>query len=256
MTVKITSPDWGRVGHALGVVEGIARTLDTDVYIEDLVGRAANYAAMDIGETIDEQARVDHTLSHVYEWRLPGNPAGRLFAIYPVGRGRNRIVTFNFLASKTPVPSIEEREQSGAILPLPSEVKAKLDKSNSNRYVFRQKAEMMEYGMSVHITPRNGEKLFIPLDYQLSNGKTYVFANQANVSFANSAHAGRFTAAYAMAQIEAGSKAIAYVDNIVETKTKETSLRMGRTATKTLNLGFAEGQNYARNRMNLKGVTE
>ena len=96
-----------------------------------------NQIDKDFGEYVDSQARVKpRSLHHVYEWNKTGIPASRLFSLYTIN--------YNFKLSKSSVPSKNKKQKK--------------------RYVFANKAEVMEQGMPIVIRPKSAERLVFELD--------------------------------------------------------------------------------------------
>ena len=92
------------------------------------------YAAEALGEYIDSKARMNPQALHpVYEWKNTGNKDSRLFNINV--NATNYSITFDgkFLSSREP--------------------------SSESGQVFSNKAELMENGMSVTVTPKNSKVL-------------------------------------------------------------------------------------------------
>lgn len=252
MTVKLTSDDFGKVGHALGIAYGIAAEYEGGQYASDMSRAAAKYASDVLGEAIDDLAlNPTSNLGHVYEWRTPGNKQSRLFDIYSKGNGKSSVVTFVFKASKTPILSIDEQENAGKILPVPNAIKARLKK---RRYIFRQKAQFFEYGLqSANLRPLGpNQKIFIPFSRPI-NGRTYAFVDQATVNFENTKYRGKFQLAFRVLSIEAAGKASTWIERETTSNTNDLQYRMGKTNAKSINLGFSTGQDYARSRMKYSG---
>lgn len=111
-----------------------------------------NQIDRDFGQFIDAQARIKpKALHHVYEWDDPGNPTKRLFRLNKkMSNGLSFQIGYEFILSKT----------------------APLKTRNQKRYVFKNKASIMEQGIPVKITPRSpggrlvfeymGEPMFMP----------------------------------------------------------------------------------------------
>jgi hypothetical protein len=93
-----------------------------------------NQINIDFGDYIDAQARIKpKSLHHVYEWNKQGDPTSRLFRLKKIpSNGLSFSITHDFVLSKTAVPN----------------------DFNQKRYVFKNKASIMEQGMPVKITPR------------------------------------------------------------------------------------------------------
>jgi hypothetical protein len=93
----------------------------------------------DFGDYVDAQARIKpKSLHHVYEWQKTGNKENRLFRLNKIesldlGFG----VSYKFNQSKTAVTN----------------------KYSKRKYVFKNKAEIMEKGIPVVVSPRFAERL-------------------------------------------------------------------------------------------------
>lgn len=93
----------------------------------------------DFGSYIDAQARIKRkSLQHVYEWKKTGDKQNRLFILNKkdsaeIGFG----VSYKFKQSKTAVTN----------------------KYSKRKYVFKNKAEIMEKGIPVVVSPRFAERL-------------------------------------------------------------------------------------------------
>jgi len=100
----------------------------------------------DFGQYVDAQARLKpKSLHHVYEWNKVGNPSFRLFDLHLIDTGGLSFrVGRDFKVSKSSVPSKNKKQKK--------------------RYVFENKASIMEEGMPVVIRPRSAERLVFELD--------------------------------------------------------------------------------------------
>lgn len=105
-----------------------------------------NQIDKDFGEYVDSQARIKpRSLHHVYEWNKTGIPASRLFSLYTINTdGLSFRINYNFKLSKSSVPSKNKKQKK--------------------RYVFANKAEVMEQGMPIVIRPKSAERLVFELD--------------------------------------------------------------------------------------------
>lgn len=100
----------------------------------------------DFGNFIDSSARVKpKTLHHVYEWNKTGQEAARLFKIKQIDTdGLSFKIAYDFKLSKSSVPSKNKKQKK--------------------KYVFANKASVMEAGMPIIIRPRSAERLVFELD--------------------------------------------------------------------------------------------
>lgn len=105
-----------------------------------------NQIEKDFGQYVDAQARVKpKSLHHVYEWNKTGNPTARLFDLYLIDSdGLSFRIGRDFKLSKSAVPSKNKKQKK--------------------RYVFANKASVMEEGMPLVIRPRSAERLVFELD--------------------------------------------------------------------------------------------
>jgi hypothetical protein len=102
----------------------------------------------DFGEYVDAQARMKpKSLHHVYEWDKAGIPGSRLFSLSTTGSDMLSFgIKYSFKMSKSAVPSRNKKQR--------------------RRYVFKEKARIMESGMPVVISPKSAERLVFELDGQ------------------------------------------------------------------------------------------
>lgn len=114
----------------------------------------------DFGEYIDSQARTKpKTLHHVYEWNEVGNKSSRLFKLKNLsGDGLSFKINYNFELSKKSVPN----------------------NISKKKYVFANKAKIMEAGTPVTITPRLAKRLVFEI-----NGIVTFMPNGASVVVKN-----------------------------------------------------------------------
>lgn len=93
----------------------------------------------DFGFYIDSQARTKpKSLHHVYEWQKVGQETARLFKINKLSsQGLNITLDFQFLESKSSVPNTRSKK----------------------RYVFKNKAKVMEDGIPVVVAPKYAERI-------------------------------------------------------------------------------------------------
>ena len=92
----------------------------------------------DFGAYIDAQARSKPlSLHHVYEWKKTGDAKARLFKLKQLdSSGLSFKITFDFLDSKSAVPTKYKK-----------------------KYIFRNKAKVMEIGNPIVISPKNANRI-------------------------------------------------------------------------------------------------
>jgi hypothetical protein len=105
-----------------------------------------NQIDKDFGLFIDSQARTKpKSLHHVYEWNKTGQATSRLYKLNRLeSSGLSFKVNYELKLSKTSVPSKNRKQTS--------------------RYVFANKASVMEKGMPIIIRPRSAERLVFEID--------------------------------------------------------------------------------------------
>lgn len=133
------------VKYSYGFLEGID--------MEEIVfnQRLAEYTVDVLNKYIDSNARMNPSaFHHIYEWNQVGQESARLFKLTPKVSKRIITITGNFLKSKSP---------------------------NDDGYVFYNKAEIMENGISLTIEPKNSEVLVFE-----DNGETVFTANSVYVA--------------------------------------------------------------------------
>lgn len=118
-----------------------------------------NQIDKDFGEYIDSLARSKpKSLHHVYEWGKVGMNEGRLFKLSTTGSSALSFgIKYSFKISKAPVPSKNKKQR--------------------RRYVFKNKARIMENGIPVVISPVSAERLVFEM-----NGDTVFMPKGASVT--------------------------------------------------------------------------
>lgn len=155
---------------ALGYMSGLSAGISSDYYLTSVVEYAHSAMARDFNENMLVISQTNpQRFQHVYEPGEIGVPGMELWEHKLYGRGKTRQAAFEWRDSKMPILTPEERLHNAAnpedpINLVHDEVDPEVwDKLNEGSYVFRLRAPIMEYGLSVHITPRPGTKfLFIP----------------------------------------------------------------------------------------------
>lgn len=141
------SSAWGLMGY----VGGIAKTVQTPVYINAVVAYTHARLANFFDEYFDKIAEAAPSkYGHMYEWpstwhaysETVGNPEDRLWEHTLSGNGRNRTASFIFLPSgrPTPVDPILLEEGPGGVV-------------KEGVHIFVWKAEAFEYGMPITVKP-------------------------------------------------------------------------------------------------------
>lgn len=159
--------DLEAVATTIGAMEAAAEVAGSDSYIGKLINAAHAKVADEFDAHIIADAMTTTAFNHMFEWGTaginkgrttrrisPNSPEAKLWDHVIIGSGRSKSVDFHFIPSKVPVP-------------LPTTGQTGIDQKYLNRlkgkHIFWNKAAVMETGAEVHIEPKNGAKLFIPL---------------------------------------------------------------------------------------------
>lgn len=156
--------DFTAIAEAVGTVEGISEAAVSPSYMESLIKDAHQRAAREFDAEVATVAQTGY-LSHVYEFGTagvtagpakldPASPAARLWAHGISGHGGVQDVFFTFRPAVQPNP-----QPTVASTGVSSKYLRKLSR---RKYVFRNKAMIMETGNEVEIKPKNGNFLFVP----------------------------------------------------------------------------------------------
>ena len=128
-----------------------------------------NQIDRDFGNYIDAKATVSpKSFHHVYEWGRAGVQEARLFKLNRIAdMGLGFTLNYELIDSKSFVPA----------------------KGSRNRHVFVKKAEVMEQGKTVVITPRSSERLVFELDGEtvfMPKGQSVTVTKPGGVATKNS----------------------------------------------------------------------
>lgn len=158
------------IGDLIGTIYGLEAINDPD-YIDSLVTAAHAKAADQFDLAVASSASAGH-LTHVYEYGVPGitrgptrftdptSPAARLYVHNLARQGAGHSIGFVFRPAVIANP-----QPTTAHTGVPSKYLRKLSR---RKYVFRQRAMVMETGMEVEIKPTRGNLLFVPFYRQES----------------------------------------------------------------------------------------
>lgn len=181
--------DLSNVGAVMGSITGTMEAVKTKVYIKDLIRGAQHQLGAHFNTHMTLLALTQpQRFHHVYEWNHVGQPAFRLWKNTYVGTSK-RVTSFEFLPSHVQVP-----------LPDPEFPPGPKGQQVHRRYIFWNKARVMEYNIPVHIYVKEAKALFINLRDNPGvnlpdNHKGFTFAQQATI-FNRGATAGSFTNAF------------------------------------------------------------
>jgi hypothetical protein len=166
MSIKFNA-DLSSVAALIGAVDGAEEATDNDRYISDLI-RFAHAEAVDEFNMEAIAFGQAGQIKHMFEWGTQGinqgrttrrmnpmNKDARLWRNTIDGVGKSQVLDFEYKHSQVPIPN-------------PTTTKTKisqryLTKLSRGKTFFWNKAFVMESGTPVHIKPKNGGRLFIPL---------------------------------------------------------------------------------------------
>lgn len=176
---------------AIGFVTGLSTTVSTNRFISSVVELAHSDMAQQFDKEIDQVALSNqNAFQHVYEWRMTGIPQGRLWAHTLTGRGVNRQASWQWIPSKAPILTPEERKaRNNPNDPINAVSDEDIAQLSRRDYFFTWKAPVMEYGLRVNITAKYAKALFIP---SFDSEKGYYFSKSSSNQMPNT-NAGRFT---------------------------------------------------------------
>jgi len=180
--------DFGGIEELIGNGLGIADAAESSEYIGNLISAAHNVATTEF-DVDAASAAAAGTMTHVYEFGTrgitrgtprfddPTSPAARLWVHTETGMGRSKTVGFQFREAVVPNPV-----PSANFYGVPSSVIRKLSR---RKYVFRNKAAVNEYGLTVNIRPKDKPFNFVPFyGKPASNpenaGRSYIFFPKEN----------------------------------------------------------------------------
>lgn len=166
MSVKVLS-NLESLGEMIGALQGIAKGMDEDAYMEGLIKQAHGHAANAFNIAAAATAATGH-FPHVFEFGTPGITPGparfgdptsheaRLWIHRLAGHGGSQDIFYSFRPAvvRNPQPTTESTGVSSKYL----------QKLSRRKYIFWNKAFVMETGMTVSNKAKNGDFLFVPFN--------------------------------------------------------------------------------------------
>lgn len=190
--------DTSEAQAAIGYMQGVTKMIGSRRYLDGVTDFTYAKLADEFGRQIDLVAKTNpDNYHHVYEWRLTGIKRGRLWKFKVRGRGSQKIATFEFKASRTPIPNPMERYRSKKNDPIKNVPFDVVKRLSSRKHFFYWKAPIMEAGSTVTINPRYSSVLFIPLNEPSIHNpdRNYLFTKRAvEIVPGGGKTTGRFTA--------------------------------------------------------------
>lgn len=153
------------IAEIIGAVEGMADRMDED-YLSGLILEAHRLASDEFDMVATATAAASGRLSHVFEYGVPGitrgptrhsdptSPEARLWMHSIIGGQGVFDINYIFRPAKTPNP-----QPTTASTGVESKYLRKLSR---RKYIFFQRALVMETGQEVTIKSKSGRRLFVP----------------------------------------------------------------------------------------------
>lgn len=139
-SLNIKSDASNIIQNATAYMQGIAQAPNTPAVNNEIGVAITAIAHRSLSRFIDTEARLSpSSMHHVYEWNQVGKPLGRLWKLNSTYKTGTITLSTNFKQSRTFVP---------------------IKNGTSRRSKFTFKADVMEKGRSVRITPKKAEALF------------------------------------------------------------------------------------------------
>lgn len=140
ITLQANNADILNIQSELNLKVGGAKELSSAAVLTELANAVFTMSAKSFVKAMNMQAKASpKTYHHIYEWNQVGVDKARLFFLYKdVNSGGKLVIKPGFVKSKTNTPVAKELLQPG-----------RTGKSVSSRYVFRDKASIMESGKPV-----------------------------------------------------------------------------------------------------------
>lgn len=147
----------------LGAVSGVLKAADTRIFSDDVVRMFHSFMASEFNRHADLLARANpDKYGHMYEWHMLGFKSGRLWNNELVGAAGKRVATYSFRPSVKAVPPTTPQNTGISSKYFP--------KLRNRKYVFVNKAMVFEAGLDTVITPKNGNRIFVPLRHKTRSG--------------------------------------------------------------------------------------
>jgi hypothetical protein len=202
------------IGDLIGAYIGMAEGVDEEAYAELIIKQAHNKAGSVFD--LDTAAKAGAGfLSHAYEFGVAGisegptkfadatSPAARLWVHEITGKGGTQEIGWTWR------PALQRNPQpTTASTGVPSKYLRKLSR---RKYIFWNKARVMEDGLTVDIKPKNGKFLFVPFgkNSESTNPRNFVMYDTTRKQSAITARPGEksegtFTAHWNMWWAETG----------------------------------------------------
>jgi hypothetical protein len=159
IAIQANNFDILNIEKELDLKVGGVKELASKAVLEELANAVFTLSAKAFKKAMDLEAKANpKKYHHVYEWNQTGKAAGRLFFLYKDSNANGKLVVKpGFIKSKTKVPVAPELLMPG-----------RTGKSVASRYIFRDKANIMESGKPIIYRasknipiPDNGQIRFI-----------------------------------------------------------------------------------------------
>ena len=156
--------DTSQASAAIGYLAGITKAIGGQRFMDGVTDLTYAKLSDEFGRQMDAVAKSNpDNYHHMYEWRLTGIKRARLWKTRVSGRGNNKVATFEFKASRTPIPTPMERYRSRTNDPIKQVPFDVVKRLSSRKNFFYWKAPIMEANSMVTIRPKYSSVLFVPL---------------------------------------------------------------------------------------------
>lgn len=180
---------------ALGAVTEVVAQFRSGYYVKSIMDYAHTVAAKEFDILMFAQAAGNpERFHHVFEPNHPGQAGFQLWRhnlVRTSSRTAQREVTWKWVPSKMPIRTPEQRRNRPyGDDPMAGVSMEQISKLSERKYIFRQRAPMMEYGFKAVVTPKYAKALFIPKwnarPSKRSSLRGFFFAKMSDQDFTNS----------------------------------------------------------------------
>lgn len=156
----------------IGTFQGVSAAANDDEFINDILMRAHNKALdkfnIKAAEHSTRMGQLNRGFPHMYEYGVAGitpgpaviadptSQAARLWVFKSISSGKTINTFVQFRNAVVPNPKPAQRPDLKGVS---SEI---INKMSTRKYVFKRRAEMVEYGMNVRISPYRAKALIYP----------------------------------------------------------------------------------------------
>lgn len=168
---------------ALGFIQELSASFRSNRYTSSVLKYTHSQMSKDFDRYMRNLAKASpESFNHVFEWRMNGLQKGQLWKHTLVGHGADRVASWEWLASKTNIPTPMERRRNPKDPMHDVKVSDRvLQQMSRKRYKFVWKAQIMEYNLPVTIVARNSPMLFVPTFDPTVNNRGFFMTQMTRV---------------------------------------------------------------------------